>query len=393
METRDATPPSRLRRRVHDVLEHGGDASRFAALIHFGLIVLIFVSVAAGVLSTVSQLDADWGGLLAGIELFALGIFVLEYALRIWSAPEHTLYAQLHPWRARLAFAREPMAVLDLATILPLFAGQFTAANFNVFLMLRLLRFFKLARYSPGMRSLALALHRERRALGASLLLLLGLVILSASVMHQIEGDVQPDKFGSVPVAMWWSIVTLTTVGYGDVIPATAIGRMVAGVTMVMGMIMLALPVGIVATAFSQEIHRRDFIVTWSMLLRVPLFSHLSATEISQIMHYLRAQTVPADTLVMRRGEIADCMYLIASGEVEIDAPQRPLRLGEGEFFGEQAVLARSRRSMDARAVKATKLLVLDAGDLLALMDRDPIVHERIHAEAAARDPNRQTRP
>jgi voltage-gated potassium channel len=385
MESVVAGPLAQLRRRVHNVLEYGVDSSLTGAIVHFGLIALVFLSVAAGVVSTVPEIDAQWGDVLAGIELLALGVFALEYIMRIWSAPEHTMYAQLHPWRARLAFIRQPMAILDLVAILPLFAGQFTAGNFNVALMLRLLRFFKLARYSPGMRSLAHALHRERRALGASLLLLVGLVILSASVMHQFEGALQPDKFGSVPAAMWWSIVTLTTVGYGDVTPITLAGRVVAGVTMVLGMIMLALPVGIVATAFSQEIHRREFIVTWNMLLRAPLFSHLSGNEITEILHYLRAQTVPADTLIMRRGDVATCMYLIASGEVEIDTPRGPLRLGEGEFFGEMALLRRSRRSMDARAVKATKLLVLEGSDLLALMERDPIVHERIHAEAATR--------
>lgn len=381
----DGAGQLRLRRRVHELLDYGFDLSPAGAAAHYGLMALVFISVAAGVVSTVPQVWAQWSGPLQAIEAFALFVFALEYALRFWSAPEHTLYAELHPWRARLSFALEPMSILDLVTLAPLLASVFVESDLSVFLMLRLLRYFKLARYSPGMRSLALALQTERRALGASLLLLMGLVILSASIMHVLERDAQPDKFGSVPEAMWWAIVTLTTVGYGDVTPVTAAGRLVAGVTMVMGMIMLALPVGIVATAFSQEIHRREFVVTWGMLSRVPLFAHLSAAEIAEIMRYLRAQTIPANTLVMRRGDAATCMYLIASGEVEIDAPGGPVRLGEGDFFGELALLRQSRRSADVRSVKPTKLLALDAADMMALMDRDPVIRAHIMAQAEAR--------
>jgi voltage-gated potassium channel len=381
----EQTQPPRLRRRVHELLDYGFDSSAASSAIHVVLMALVFVSVAAGVVSTVPDIEARWSRELWAIELFALGVFTLEYALRFWSAPEHTLYSELHPWRARLAFALEPLAILDLVTLAPLLAGLFIEAEFSVFLMLRLLRYFKLARYSPGMRSLAMALQTERRALGASLLLLVGLVVLSASIMHVLERDAQPDKFGSVPEAMWWAIVTLTTVGYGDVTPVTLAGRLVAGVTMVMGMIMLALPVGIVATAFSQEIHRREFVVTWGMLSRVPLFAHLSAGEIAEIMRYLRAQTIPANALVMRRGDAATCMYLIASGEVEIDAPGGPVRLGEGDFFGELALLRKSRRTADVRSVKPTKLLALDVADMLALMERDPVIRAHITAQAEAR--------
>ena len=106
-----------------------------------------------------------------------------------------------------------------------------------------------------------------------------------------------------------------------------ALGRLIASVTMVTGYVMLGLPVGIVATAFSEEIHRREFVVTWGMLARVPLFSSLSAAEIAEVMDYLRARTVPTDTIIMRRGDIADCMFFIAAGEVEIETGIEPLKL------------------------------------------------------------------
>ena len=158
--------------------------------------------------------------------------------------------------------------------------------------------------------------------------------------MHVAEADAQPDKFGTIPEAMWWAIVTLGTVGYGDVVPVTPFGKIVASFTIIGGLMMVALPVGIIATAFAREIHRRDFVVTWSMVARVPLFAELSAAEIAHIMPLLRAQIVGPGANIVRRGEPAHSMYFIAAGEVEIELPDERVRLGGGQFFGEIAVLA-----------------------------------------------------
>ncbi len=163
-------------------------------------------------------------------------------------------------------------------------------------------------------------MEAERKALAATAILLFGAVLFSASAIHIAERDAQPENFGSIPAAMWWAIVTITTVGYGDVTPVTLAGRMIASVTMVMGYVMLGLPVGIVATAFAEEIHRREFVVTWSMVASVPLFRTLDATAIAEIMRYLSAQSVPAGTLIVRRGDMAQSMYFIAEGEVAASA-------------------------------------------------------------------------
>src|SRR5262249_25491513 len=129
--------------------------------------------------------------------------------------------------------------------------------------------------------------------------------LLVASIMHVIERHAQPDKFGTIPDAMWWAIVTLGTIGYGDVVPVTALGRVVTSVTIFVGLIMIALPIGIVATAFADEIHRRDFVVTWGMVARVPLFAELEATDIADIMRLLHAQQVEPGDVIARRGEPA----------------------------------------------------------------------------------------
>jgi voltage-gated potassium channel len=203
--------------------------------------------------------------------------------------------------------------------------------------------------------------------------------------MHVVERGAQPDKFGTIPDAMWWAIVTLGTIGYGDVVPVTPLGRMIAAVTIFAGFIMIALPVGIIATAFADEIHRRDFVVTWGMVARVPLFAGLTASEIADIMQLLRAHTVEAGAVIARRGEAAHSMYFIAAGEVEINLPHQRSRLGVGHFFGEIAVLRRARRSATVRAIARASLLVLDAHDFHALMDRQPQLAERVHDAVRSR--------
>jgi voltage-gated potassium channel len=374
---------ARLRRRVHYILD-GGVANHTARIAHAFIIMLVTLSVASVVLESVPELQKRYGLVFDAIELVALVGFSVEYALRIWGAPESAAYFGMTPFRARLAYARTPYAIVDLLTIIPFYLGLFLPGDFRVLLLLRLARFFKLARYSPGMRSLAAALQAERKALGASAVIIFGVILVMASAMHIAEHAAQPDKFGSIPESMWWAVVTITTVGYGDVVPITVAGRIIAGLTAFMGFLLLALPVGIVATAFAEEIHRREFVVTWSMIAHVPLFSTLDASEIAEIMHYLRAQTVPADTIVVRRGEEAHCMYFVALGEVQVELPHDNVRLGEGQFFGEIAVLRKTRRTATVRTTVPSKLLALDAGDLGTLMARNPEIGRRIEEAIAA---------
>jgi voltage-gated potassium channel len=162
------------------------------------------------------------------------------------------------------------------------------------------------------------------------------------------------------------------------VVPITAVGKLIATGTIFLGLILMALPVGIIATAFADQIHRRDFIVTWGMIARVPLFAELDAAAISDIMGLLRAQVAEAGETIVRAGDPAHSMYFIAAGEVEVALKKETLRLGVGHFFGEVAVLRRARRSATATALTRTNLLVLAAQDLHALMQRDPRVAARI---------------
>ncbi len=382
----DALPPRehRLRRWVYHLLDGAGQDT-LSRLIHGFLVGLVGLSVAAVVLQSVPAYDEKYDEYFEIAEYVAVGVFTIEYVLRLWSAPEHAPYAGRTGLSARWAYVASGWSIIDFVSILPFYLSFFVNTDLRVLLFLRLLRFFKLARYSAGMRTIISVLEAEKRALMASSGILFGCVLFAATAMHLAEHDVQPEKFGSIPEAMWWAIVTITTLGYGDVTPVTLAGRLIASITMVTGYVMLGLPVGIVATAFAEEIHRREFVVTWSMLSRVPLFHGLDANSIAEIMRYLRAQTFPGGTMIVRQGETAHSMYFIAEGEVEIALPGQIIRLGEGQFFGEMALLHNTLRSANVHSTEPTKLLVLDAYDLKTIMTRNPKIGRMIETVAAGR--------
>jgi voltage-gated potassium channel len=370
----------RWRHRAYQILEHGPVGDRATRITSGLIIVLVVVNVLAVVLESVPRYVAALGRLFEAIELVSLVVFTLEYLVRIWAAPEHAAYRDLKPRQARLRCATSIDGVIDLVSVLPFWLAFVVPSELRIILLFRIVRFLKLARYSPALRSLLEVLYAERRALFGCAVILAGATLISATFIHLAERDAQPAKFGTIPDAMWWSIVTLGTIGYGDVVPITPVGKVVAAITILWGLVMIALPVGIIATAFSEQIHRRDFVVTWGMVARVPLFAGLDAAAIADIMRLLRARTVEAGELIVRRGDNAHSMYFVAAGEVDIDLSGRHIRLGVGHFFGEIAVLRRARRSATVTAMTRTKLLVLDASDFHALMEREPRISARIDA-------------
>ncbi len=374
-----------LRRRVYQVLEQGPVGDRLSITVDRALVALILINLLAVALESVPSLREPYQPLFWVIEYFSLVAFSAEYALRLWVAVEHGPNRHLSPARARLKYALSPAGLIDLIAVLPFWGAPLLPDDLRVLQVLRILRFFKIARYSPAMRSLLDVLYRERRALFGCLVITLGTALVAAALMHLAEGKVQPNKLGTIPDALWWAIVTLGTIGYGDVVPVTALGKLVATGTIFLGLIMIALPVGIIATAFAEQIHRRDFIVTWGMIARVPLFAGLDAAEISDVMQLLRAQVAQPGEVIVRAGEPAHSMYFIAAGEVEIDLKRERVRLGVGQFFGEVAVLRRVRRSATAIALTRANLLVLDAQDLHALLQRDPRIAARIKEEVEKR--------
>ncbi|MCP9627324.1 cyclic nucleotide-gated ion channel/potassium channel family protein [Rhodopseudomonas palustris] len=373
----------RARQYFYEILESHAQSTPVGVFANRVIVFFIMLSIGVTVLESVPRFRDEYGSLFRALEFVCLVFFSIEYYIRIWIAPEHVPYREMSSVRAGWAYMISPQGIVDCLAVMPLWVAMLGFDDLRVLIILRVLRVLKFARYSSGMRSLLEVLEAERRALLACLVILGCATLVSATAMHIVEGNVQPDKFGTIPDAMWWAIVTLTTIGYGDVVPATGIGRMIASVTIVGGLIMIALPVGIVANAFSEVIHRRDFIVNWSMVARVPLFSHLTAGDIAHIMQLLQARQIERGEVIFRRGDPATAMYFIAEGDVEIElGPEersRRIRLGAGHFFGEIAVLNRVERSATVKAVSRARLLVLDAADLRSLISREPGIARKIN--------------
>jgi voltage-gated potassium channel len=382
-----------LRHRIYEILEHGPIGDHIARFVSRMLVALIIVNLVAVALVSVPDLGERFGMLFFVVETVSLVVFTLEYVLRTWITVEHQHYLKLRPAEMRLRYVLSPDGIIDFLAVAPFWVSLLTGADLRVLLVFRMVRFLKLTRYSPGMRSLLDAVNSERRALFGCLVILTGATMVAGSIMHLIEAQAQPDKFGTIPDAMWWAIVTLATVGYGDVTPITVLGKLFGSVVILGGLIIVALPVGIIATAFANEIHRRDFVVTWSMVARVPLFAGLEAADIADISRLLRAQMIESGTVIVRRGETGHSMYFVASGEVEIELPQERLRLGVGDFFGEIAVLRRARRSATVTSITRTNLLVLDAHDLEALMEREQRIADRIQEVMSGRIAHDQITP
>jgi voltage-gated potassium channel len=372
-----------LRDRLYELLEHDHLPNSVGWRLARLIIALIVLDVLAMILASVPEFYASFGTLLSAIEITAVVAFAVEYLARLWSVVGHSLHA-VSPARARLEYAFSILGIIDLMAFLPSLIAL-TVGDRHALMLFGMLPFLKLVRYSPALRSLLAVLHAERRTLFGCLVILSGAVLLFATLLFAAERTVQPDKFGTIPQAMWWAIVTLGTVGYGDVVPVTPVGKIISVFAIIVGFAMVALPVAIVSRAFTDEVRRRDFIVTWAMLARVPLFSRLGASEIVDIMRLLRAQTIETGEVLVRRGDPASSMYFITAGEVEIELPSQRVRLANGTFFGEIALLHRTKRSGTVTALRKTKLLALDAQDFHALIERLPELAAHVNETAEAR--------
>lgn len=367
---------NQLRQRVHQVLDIPQADDPVSQIVGYTLVVLIILNVLAVILDSVQAIHDAVGGLFLWFEVLSVVIFTVEYGLRIWSGVESAERSYHHPIFGRFRYAMRPLILIDLIVILPFYFSFLFGIDLRILRVVRLLRVFKLTRYSGAWSMFAAVIYGQRRPLIMAGYLLAITLVMAASLMYLAENEAQPVAFANIPAAMWWGLVTLTTVGYGDVTPVTSIGKVLGAAVTILGIGMYALPAGILASGFMQELNRRQFMVTWSMVAKVPLFSRLKAERIAEIAAQLDPQVVPPRYTIVRRGEAADCMYFIASGDVEVEVEPTPLRLTTGEFFGEVAVIKRHARMATVVSLTECHLLVLNARDLDKLLAENPEMAE-----------------
>ena len=376
-----------LRARIYGLLRYNdlSPAGRRWRSLH---LTVLGVGLLAVILLSVDQYPADFKRVLRVVIWVVTIVFFVEYLVRLWVAPEMTNPAEQSPTRARLRWAISVPGLIGLLAIMPavMLAGGYGITGADTASLFCILWILKLGLHAPAFNTLARVLSNERAPI-ASVLILFGiLLMIAATGAHMLERVRQPEAFGSLPAALWWAVVTLTTTGYGDVVPQTVGGRMIGAMLMISGIAVLALMTGVLATGFAQEERRREYLRVWEQVARVPIFASLGVVTLSEIVGKLRTRYYPARITVVRRGDPGDSMFFLSSGEVEVRLPNGgSVRLGEGAFFGEMALLDRQPRTASVATTKPTTLLVLYASDFYEIASHIPALAEAVEVEARRR--------
>lgn len=216
------------------------------------IFLLIILNLVAVILESVKSIDQYANKLFNYFEIFSVSIFTIEYFLRIYTC---NIEKKFKGFFGRFKFAFRPLNIIDLIVILPFYLSFLSIDTrfLRILRFIRVLRIFKAWRYSKALMVLGRVLYKSRDELLAVFAVLLVLLLVSASLLFFIENSYQPDSFSSIPASMWWSIATLTTVGYGDISPITPIGKLTGGIVSIIGLLMLAIPTGIIGAGFVEE--------------------------------------------------------------------------------------------------------------------------------------------
>ncbi len=254
INTTEKSAPISKRHRAHQIfeLEHHG----LARLINLVILLLIALTVVIVFVETIPQVRADYLTWFVWFEYISIALFSIEYLTRLWSAAE---IDPEQPWRSRWRYATSPLAIIDLLAVAPFYLGLFIQLDTRYLRVIRLLRILKLTRYSRSLSTLLHVLRNEFPGIISALGILLILIVFASAGIYLVEREAQPEAFGSIPQAMWWATITLTTVGYGDVVPITIAGKALGIVITILGVGFAALPAGIIASGFTVEMqNRRD---------------------------------------------------------------------------------------------------------------------------------------
>jgi voltage-gated potassium channel len=381
-----AATVSTFRSRAYAILRHSDNSLGGLRWRAFHLFVLVAGLIAVAV-SSVDDLPELLGHALTAIIALVAGIFLAEYVVRLWAAPEAPRYAGQSDMAARLRWGCSITGLIGLLAVVPAFTittGSVKADSDHAAIFC-LLWVLKLSVHAPAMGTLGRVISNERARLASVLIVFLIVLVAAATATHFVERGSQPDKFGTLPESLWWAVVTLTTTGYGDVVPHTVGGKMVGSVVMVSGILVLALMTGILATGFSEEERRREYLRVWDQVTKVPMFTELGTVTLSEIVGKLRVRHYPPRILVVRREDPGDSMFFIAEGEVEVRLPREPVRIGQGGFFGEMALLERRPRNASIITTQPTTVLVLYASDFYAIAANIPSLVAAVEKEALRR--------
>lgn len=246
-----------IKKKVYLYLEPDEESSNSDRIFNYFIIALIILNTLAVIFETVDSLFLKYQTVFKNFEFFSIIVFSIEYILRLWTCNLNKKYNQ--PFTGRIRYIFSFAGLIDLVAILPFYLPFFIKVDFRflrIIRLIRLLRFFKLGRYLHAASVIKKVLIEKKEELILSLGITFFLIIIASSLMYFVEHDAQPDKFSSIPETMWWSVATLTTVGYGDVYPITTLGKTLTSIISILGIGVFALPAGILASGFSNRLKK-----------------------------------------------------------------------------------------------------------------------------------------
>ena len=244
-----------LRHFVYDNLHNDDNESRLSRCVNYFLILLIIGNVVAVLLESVSDIYLAYQRFFDAFEYLSIIIFSAEYVLRIWSVAEQDLTQSA--WKMRWQYVTSGAAIIDLLAILPAYLNFIIPIDLRFLRILRLLRLLKLTRYFVSLQILLRVIEQEKGSFQAVIFILAIMIVMAAAGIYVVESRIQPEVFSSIPASMWWAVVTLTTVGYGDVTPITPLGRFLGALITILGVGLAALPAGILANGLANELQLR----------------------------------------------------------------------------------------------------------------------------------------
>ncbi len=249
----------KLKKRLHDIVDVAVDGDKLSRAFDIALFILISLNVLAVILESIQTLSIEYNSYFKTFEIVSVIIFSIEYAVRVWSCTEHNEFRK--PISGRIHYIITPFAITDLLAILPFYLPlliPFDMRFLRALRLIRLFRIFKLGRYTESLRTILKVMNAKKSELMTTAFAVIILLIITSSLMYLVEYDVQPKAFSSIPAAMWWAIITLTTVGYGDIYPVTALGKLLGACIAILGIGLFALPAGILGSGFVDEIRQKN---------------------------------------------------------------------------------------------------------------------------------------
>lgn len=357
--------------------------SRRARVYRVLLALAIIGATAVAILETIPGIWGSWEGWETKGEHVALALMSADYALRLFRAGRQKMDGE-SKYAALVRYAISPYGIFDVLAVAPFLVGLVLPIPVDMQTLFGVVRVLKLARFSPALETLGVVILSEARPLLSALFIMALLAIFTSTLLYFVERTANPN-FSNIPRALWWSIVTLATLGYGDVVPITTLGKVVGSGVAVLGLCMFALPASILASGFNEEMRRQSFVTTWHLVARVPFFSRLPAAQIAEVASLLKPRRATRGEVLVREGDVGESMFFIVSGKVAVHAHIGTIYLKDGSFFGEIALLEQIPRTATVRAATRCQLLVLDARDFQKFTKAYPSVLKVVQETARNR--------